>query len=149
MPHFAVVVDDPAKHHAAEIERSIHVHLDLLTADRPNMGQAEAARLRRLVDASVREHVGPPKPVGFLQTVCSTDCPDGLPNCRNCGDPAFAASCAAAGHCPYCCSLAHGMAPDSYLALSGQSLVPLAAPPTADEAWDPALRRFVPRAPQP
>ena len=50
-----------------------------------------------------------------------SECPDGLPNCRNCGDPAHEEACRAAGHCPLCGTV-HGIAPNAHLAANGYRL---------------------------
>jgi hypothetical protein len=77
------------------------------------------------VEAAVTKFTGAPKQAGDVHDIVdSTDCPDGLPNCRNCGDPAFAESCAKDGHCPDC-GTKHGVAPDSVVAANGYALVEL------------------------
>jgi hypothetical protein len=48
-------------------------------------------------------------------------CPEGLPNCRNCGDANHRESCLAAGHCPHC-GTRHGIAPDAHLKANGYRL---------------------------
>lgn len=65
----------------------------------------------------------PMRPLGTIHTsIEGFECPDGLPNCRNCGDPAHAESCKAAGHCPHC-GTAHGVAPDAVLAANGYGII--------------------------
>jgi len=64
-----------------------------------------------------------PRPTGTEHAAPMSDaCPEGRPNCRNCGDPAFADACKAAGHCPQC-GVTHGIAPDAVLAANGYALV--------------------------
>lgn len=99
MPKVKILVDDVEKAHAA------YVH---------------AYRLYPHIQAQVRN--GPKRHMGDVHTEAETECPDGLPNCRNCGDPAFAESCKAAGHCPHC-GTAHGVAPESVLARNGYRMV--------------------------
>lgn len=111
MPRFAVVIKDPARAQAAEIARSVEFH-----------AQARPDLPRRLVFVRVSSSVGDPRPVGTVHGIYDSECPDGLPNCRNCGDPAHAEECKAAGHCPLC-GTAHGLAPDSVIASSGCELV--------------------------
>lgn len=64
-----------------------------------------------------------PADAGAVHTVMDSECPNGLPNCRNCGDPEHAESCAKAGHCPFC-GTRHGIAPDRVLAANGFALEP-------------------------
>lgn len=85
-----------------------------------------------------------PSQLHALHTIADSACPEGQPNCENCGDPAFAASCRAAGHCVHC-GTRHGIAPKSVLAAVGIELQPLAAEPAEDEDWHPATRSFVKR----
>jgi hypothetical protein len=59
---------------------------------------------------------------GTIHTHADSECPEGRPNCRNCGDPAHAESCIANGHCPDC-GTKHGIAPDSVIAKHGYALV--------------------------
>lgn len=61
------------------------------------------------------------RPKGTVHTEMDSDCPEGLPNCRNCGDPVHETSCRAQGHCPQC-GTAHGIAPESRLAENGYKL---------------------------
>jgi hypothetical protein len=82
--------------------------------------------------------------VGDLWTTAEADCPEGRPNCRQCGDPAQATACAAAGHCPDC-GTRHGIAPDAVLAAKGLTLRALAGPPAPGAIWDRVRRVFVPR----
>ena len=86
MPRFAIVVDDPDKHHAYE-ERA---------------GFKPREKRSR----------------GHVHAEMDDACPEGLPNCRNCGDPDHAEHCKANGHCPHC-GVRHGIAPESVLAKHG------------------------------
>ena len=61
--------------------------------------------------------------VGHVHTEMDDECPLGLPNCRNCGDPAYAERCKEAGHCPDC-GTKHGIAPESVLEKHGFKLEP-------------------------
>jgi hypothetical protein len=69
-------------------------------------------KLQDVVDAQ------PAPAVGTLWAECESTCPDKLPNCENCGDPAFAETCKKNGHCPHC-GTRHGVAPLSVLARKG------------------------------
>jgi hypothetical protein len=127
-----VVIKHAKQAHEKEIERNVNANL----AEARKQQRRQPKRLRvpdrvleRRVDAAVRKFIGPQRPVGTVHDAgeeglgCEDQCPDGEPNCRNCGDPAFAESCAAAGHCPFC-GTAHGMSPDSAVAANGYELVP-------------------------
>lgn len=59
---------------------------------------------------------------GAVHCEADTECPEGMPNCRNCGDPEFIESCKAEGHCPDC-GTKHGVAPDSIIIRSGYQIV--------------------------
>lgn len=96
MPKVHVVIVDEAKAHAA------HRH---------------AYRLHPHLQKALQ-----PRPVGTIHTEADTDCPEGLPNCRHCGDQAHADACRAAGHCPDC-GTKHGVAPESVIAANGYALV--------------------------
>lgn len=63
------------------------------------------------------------RPVGTVHAELDSACPNGLPNCRNCGDPDHVVTCRAAGHCPQC-GTAHGIAPDAVLVRHGFRLEP-------------------------
>jgi hypothetical protein len=126
MMHVALVITDPAKAREAEA----------MTYQRGGL-RREATAIRQR----------PGRPAGSLWTHMATECPDGMPNCRNCGDPAFAETCKRDGHCPYC-GTRHGIAPDSVVVAAGVTLVEI-TPPTPDEQWDVQTRRFVKRAEEP
>jgi hypothetical protein len=141
MPHYAVVIADPARAQAKEIERNVDAHLRALGADRfpPEM----RADLARRLEPRVRATVGPPKRAGDLHCFGERGCPDGRPWCEQCGDPAHLDTCRAAGHCEACVSLQHGaIAHPAVLAANGFALVDTPAP-EAGEVWDGALGRFV------
>jgi hypothetical protein len=92
--------------------------------------KAHDARVRsyRLHPATQRQIAREAAPaVGSVWTGLEDTCPDGLPNCRNCGDPQFAESCRKAGHCPHC-GTKHGIAPDSVLAANGLTMVEASKP---------------------
>lgn len=131
MPHYALVVTDSAKDREAEIGRHVRG------------GQRRQDVERRITQG---------RPVGSLHALVEDACPDGGTNCRNCGDPAFAESCAAAGHCE-ACGTRHGIAPEAAVAAAGLALdvVPDAEVPKdgpdgrPDKVWDVARRKFIPR----
>jgi predicted Zn-ribbon and HTH transcriptional regulator len=75
-----------------------------------------------LTKTHARTHA-PNRQVGDIHAEMDDTCPDGLPNCRHCGDPAHADSCRAAGHCPHC-GTRHGIAPESVLTANGYRLEP-------------------------
>jgi hypothetical protein len=131
MPHFAIVVDDPDKEQAGARAR----HARHYQRGRRNLPPAILDRMLA--------RVAPKRQVGDLVTVAAVECPDGAPNCRNCGDPAFADECRESGHCPHC-GTRHGIAPQSYLEATGVTLVAV-DPPTPDQTWDRARRAFVSR----
>ena len=119
MPRFKIIVDNPKVAQEKEIERTVAANLAAYGVDQ--MQPVEAARLEAAIDQAVRVTVGEEKPEGTVHDTVESDCPKGLPNCRNCGDPAYAASCQAAGHCPEC-GTKHGLAPDSVVAANGYRL---------------------------
>lgn len=102
MPRYRIVIHDEAKAHEAHIA-SYRLH----------------PQIQRQMRAENR-----PRPAGTVHTDAESECPNGLPNCRNCGDPAHLESCVAAGHCPDC-GTKHGIAPDAHLAANGYRLEPL------------------------
>lgn len=118
MPRYKLVIDDVDKAHAARIRldaKSIKVM-------EPHLPE-HVVQLR----AAARNPVKPEP--GEIWTVADTDCPDGQPNCRYCGDPAFEATCRQVGHCPLCGvggdgkgGGGHGVAPNSVLAAHGLRL---------------------------
>lgn len=111
MPHYQIVIADAQLAHDREIHRNIEANV-------AHHGEAT----RKQVEAAVRaRYPHGPRPKGTVHDEADTDCPDGGTNCRNCGDPAHAATCAAAGHCPHC-GTAHGIAPDATLAANGYVL---------------------------
>lgn len=141
MPHFAIVIEDPAKARKAEVDRNVraNVHRHVKPQMAPRERQVALARL-----TAVAEQVaGVGRGAGDLHTTCDDACPDGLPNCRNCGDPAHREACRAAGHCPHC-GTRHGIAPDSVLAAGGMSLQEVPGGPLREgDAWDAARRKIV------
>ena len=130
MPRIAIFVNDPQKAWEAEVERNTRRNVEV--------SRAPASR-RAAVEQRIRtyfQHAVPMRQGGYQHDVVETgtDCPEGMPNCRNCGDPAFAESCRAQGHCPDC-GTKHGIAPDAVLAASGYVLgEPLAEPEPDPEA---------------
>lgn len=106
MPRVLIVVADPEKHHRAELAINGPAVAQLQARARA-MGQPEPKGIE-------------PRPAGtpVSESLHGTACPMGRPNCRNCGDPAFKASCREAGHCPQC-GIAHGVAPDAVLKAKG------------------------------
>jgi len=128
MPHYALVIDDPVKAKLA---------MDATTRD--------AARRAGLASRETERRLAANRPVkDDLWTAADSECPLDRPNCRHCGDPAFAVSCVASGHCQQC-GTAHGIAPDSVLVAKG--LVLLEVPfPEPGQVWDRARRRFIAEA---
>jgi hypothetical protein len=139
MAHFAIVIADAAKAHRQEIARNVAANIRAHA--NAEMDAADLTRLAMHLDKRVRETVGAPKAEGDLHTHMPDTCPDGRPNCRNCGDPAHAATCRAAGHCDKC-GTAHGIAPASTLEANGYALVEVDAPQHG-HVWDRAERKFV------
>jgi hypothetical protein len=121
MPRFKIVIDNPTVAHEQEIERNIRANIHAHGVNR--MGAAEAVRAVSAITRKIRASVGPERPAGTIHAEADTDCPDGLPNCRNCGDPEHAETCKAAGHCPDC-GTKHGIAPDRIVAAHGYRLEP-------------------------
>jgi hypothetical protein len=128
---YALVVVDPSKAHAARRKQYVDAFL------RAQLGATQAA-----ADRFADQHEPSPPEHGALWTVAESTCPDGLPNCRHCGDPAYVDSCRAAGHCPHC-GTRHGIAPDSVLAAKGLQLHALAEHPTAGQIWNVSALKFV------
>jgi hypothetical protein len=62
---------------------------------------------------------------GTIHSQADSECPEGRPNCRNCGDPSHIEQCQSKGHCPDC-GTKHGIAPDSVIAKHGYALVEVA-----------------------
>lgn len=50
-----------------------------------------------------------------------SECPNGLPNCKHCGDSDYLEDCKSKGHCPDC-GIKHGIAPESVLIKNGYKL---------------------------
>lgn len=121
MPRFKIVIDKPETAYEQEIARNVNANLRAFRVN--NMDAVEAARTTNAIARKVREMVGPRKPAGTVHDVAESECPDGLPNCRNCGDQQHAAACQAKGHCSKC-GTAHGIAPDRIVADNGYRLEP-------------------------
>jgi hypothetical protein len=122
MPRFTIVIADAKVAHDKEIERNISANLVAYCVDK--MTPIDASRTVNAITSIVRDKYQE-RPEGTVHVeAIDSACPDGLPNCRNCGDPAHAESCAAAGHCPACCDLRHGIGPDSLVAANGYRLEP-------------------------
>jgi hypothetical protein len=81
------------------------------------------AEKTRAFHASRLGRTGTDPQAGDVHTEMDDGCPNGLPNCRDCGDPDHAATCLELGHCPDC-GTKHGIAPDSVLAKHGFTLEP-------------------------
>ncbi len=111
MPKYQIVIADAALAHAQEIARNVEANVKI-------HGEAQRAKIEKVVAA---RYPNGARPTGTVHDEAETDCPDGLPNCRNCGDPAYADACTAAGHCPDC-GTKHGIAPDATLAANGYVL---------------------------
>ncbi len=138
MRYLAVVVQSPDRAQAQEINRNVGANI--ARVPRGLLSDRRERAIRERVSAMV----GPVKPVGSLHSVAAVECPDGLPNCRNCGDPAHAETCRDAGHCPNC-GTRHGVAPDSVVLANGYELVEFEGPPEDSQAWDGSAKRFVSR----
>lgn len=130
MPRFKIVIADPKVAQAQEIARNVAANLAAHRVDR--LTPIEAARVTGAIARSVREMVGPERQVGTVHDVAESECPDGLPNCRNCGDPEHAETCKAAGHCPHC-GTRHGIAPDRIVTANGYRLHEMTAAEIAAE----------------
>lgn len=111
MPKFQIVIADAQLAHDREIHRNVEANVR-------HHGEAHRARIEALVRARYQNG---PRPRGTVHDVADTDCPDGLPNCRNCGDPAYAEDCKSQGHCAVC-GTDHGIAPDAALKANGYTL---------------------------
>lgn len=106
-----IVVADAALAHASAISRSIEANVQ-------RHGEAHRARITQ----EIHRRFPAPRPVGTVHAVVeSFACPVGGMNCRNCGDPAYAERCRAAGHCPHC-GTRHGVAPDAVVAAHGYAI---------------------------
>jgi len=114
MPRYRIVIADAQLAHDRERHRNIEANVAV-------HGEQARAVVTRMVNARYDHE---PRPVGTVHSEEDTECPDGLPNCRNCGDPAFLEACTAAGHCPHC-GRTHGMAPDAHIAANGYRLEPV------------------------
>lgn len=139
---YAIYVADPQT-------RNAFLRSEYATKLRSENTRMTLARLNEVVEEQAQMVGGDLEQViaDALHSVADAACPDGRPNCRNCGDPDYKASCAAAGHCPLC-GTRHGVGPDALLATRGLAVTPLAALPTPDEQWDPATKAFVARPPE-
>jgi hypothetical protein len=109
-----LIIADAQLAHDREIYRNIEANVKV-------HGEARRAHVTRLIRERYNHS---PRPVGTVHDETESDCPEGLPNCRNCGDPAHVESCHAAGHCPHC-GTRHGIAPDAHVAANGYRLEPL------------------------
>jgi len=148
--HYALVVNDPEKVHRHLLNVNRAHHLKRFSEVH---GREPKPHERNKIEQHIRQGHPDPPPKDSLHTEMeSLDCPDGLPNCRNCGDPQHAEACIAAGHCPHC-GTQHGMTPQRLLAEGGYHLLELEGE-QADAAknhrhghsmWDEKTRRFVAR----
>lgn len=111
MAKYQIVIADADLAHAREIARNVEHNVKI-------HGEQHRAKITAMVEA---RHPNGPRPKGTVHDEVETDCPDGLPNCRNCGDPAYADDCQAKGHCPDC-GTTHGLAPDAVVAANGYEL---------------------------
>lgn len=117
MPRFRIVVDHEEKAHKAHVASYARGVLKEVAG----LPVARQARVISQQMAIAQRRAGKPRPVGTVHDTCDSDCPDGLPNCRNCGDPEYRQQCEAEGHCDLC-GTAHGIAPDSVLEANGYKL---------------------------
>lgn len=112
MAKYHVVIADVEKAHAFEQRRHREAYARAGVTDHDQAARLAAA------------HVGAKRAKGTRHADgVESDCPLGRPNCRNCGDPAHAEACHAAGHCPDC-GTKHGIAPDATLSEHGFMLEP-------------------------
>jgi hypothetical protein len=105
MAKVRIVIDNVQKAHDFEIKK--YKEAFERAGARPDKAEREA-----------RKRVGQQRPKGTVHAEADLECPDEMPNCRNCGDPDFKQSCREAGHCPDC-GTKHGVAPDSVVAAHG------------------------------
>ena len=98
MPRYKIIIDDEDKAHEAFVN---------------------SYRLHKKIQNQLKE--SPKRIKGTIHTEMNSDCPEGLINCRNCGDPEFYGSCLSNGHCQDC-GTKHGIAPDSILLANGYKL---------------------------
>jgi hypothetical protein len=138
MPRFKIVINDPEIAHQKEIERNVNARLREVKV-------SNAVEMARTTNALHREASKQFKKrqAGDVHDVADSDCPEGLPNCRNCGDPHHVATCRAAGHC-HDCGTKHGVAPDRILAANGYRLEVVTP---EEEAAELAARERVLREP--
>jgi hypothetical protein len=116
MPRFKIVIADPVVAREKEIER----HLRHVLRHATPANNVATRRLTRRLRADLEQQIHQ-QTSGDVHAICDEECPDGLPNCRNCGDPDHADACKAAGHCPDC-GTKHGIAPTRILAAHGYRL---------------------------
>jgi hypothetical protein len=138
MPRFKIVINDPEIAHQKEIERNVNKRLSEVKVS----NAVEMARATNRLHRDYSKQITKYQP-GAVYTVADTECPEGLPNCRNCGDPHHVATCRAAGHC-HDCGTKHGIAPDRLVAASGYRLEAFTA---EDEAAELAAREQAQREP--
>lgn len=134
MTYVAIVIVDAQVARDQEIKRN----LDYNIVRRPNISQGQLNMLRKRIENS---H-GKLRPVGTLHTVVALECPEDMPNCRNCGDPEE--DCYGPNHCPSCGTL-HGCAPDRIVAQNGYKLISIDNLPTEDQMWDVKTEMFISR----
>lgn len=106
MARYRIVIADADLAHRQEIARNVDANVAV---------HGEGARPKLHAHFS---KMFQPRPVGHVHDEVDDTCPDGRPNCRHCGDPAYAEACRAAGHCPHC-GTRHGLAPDAVVAANG------------------------------
>lgn len=124
----ALVIVDAPKAYQARVKMLVQAY------KRAGMSDSTA---QKVASEQEREPV-----VGDLWGTADLECPRDMPNCRNCGDPAYAETCRAAGHCPDC-GVRHAVAPDSVLLAHGLEIQLLTAAPAAGEVWNRDTRAFV------
>lgn len=134
MTYVAVVIADAQVARAEEIVRNLAYNLAMRSD--ATQGQVNVIRAR------VEQSHGTLRPVGTLHTVIALECPEGMDNCRNCGDPKT--PCIGPNHCPYC-GILHGCAPDRIVAQNGYKLIPVDGPIPDNKVWDIATESLVDR----
>lgn len=172
MGHYAIVIVDPGKHHAAALSRQV-AHEAKQHARRKS-GPLSAPQQRHMHREAARI-TGAPRRVGDLHTTADDECPhvglerdllaemraSGLYSTQVLADQETAVTDAARRYpnCRNCgdqafvalcraaghcpdCGTTHGIAPDSVLAATGVILTPLASRPQAGHRWNTGTRAF-------
>lgn len=97
----------------------MRVKLVVVDPQKAHVARVHSYRLHPAVQKRVAAQPHPE--AGSIHAEMNDACPEGRPNCRNCGDPDYAQQCKQQGHCPDC-GTRHGVAPDSVLARNGLAI---------------------------